>query len=128
MSTETQKRLRQRIMQLEVEQSKQRQELTGMAKEALTDFQNGSFIQRAVHSLLTNKQAHKDLFSSLMPVVSSFISGIILRKTKHNNLRWITALGQLGIDGLSSSYGSKIKNYAHALFEVGKDLFSKKTS
>ncbi len=128
MATEAQKKLRFRIEKLEIEQAKQRDELKVMLKEASKDFQPGNFIRKSMQGFLEDKQLHKDIFTTVTPIVTSYISGVIMQKTKYTKVRLLAALGQLGINGISSTYGETIQHYIKTYFDLGKELFSKKKS
>lgn len=126
MATEAQKLMRARIRQLEAEQDRQRDELKVMAKEVVGEFQSGRFIRNSIHGLLSDKTLQKDVLGTITPIITSLISGTIMQKTKHTKVRLLTVLGQLGINGITSTYGSVIQKYLRAYVKVGKDLLSKK--
>ncbi|MFV0365029.1 MAG: hypothetical protein ACK5JS_00785 [Mangrovibacterium sp.] len=126
MATKAQIQLRTRIKQLKSEQTQQRKELTVVLKDVAQDFQSGNFIKQAVHSLLRDTNLQKDFLSTITPIVTSFISGTVMRKTKHTKIRLLTAIGQLGINGITSTYGDTIQKYVKAYAKVGKSLFTKK--
>ncbi|MFV0521627.1 MAG: hypothetical protein ACK5MI_04220 [Mangrovibacterium sp.] len=128
MATKVQKQLRTRIKQLKTDQAKQRDDLSVMLKEVSADFQSGNFIRKAVHGLLLDKQLHKDLFSTITPIITSYISGVVMHKTKYTKVRVLAALSQLGINGIASTYGETIQKYIKVYAKVSKNLFSKNKS
>ncbi|MFV0291557.1 MAG: hypothetical protein ACK5IJ_11785 [Mangrovibacterium sp.] len=128
MATEAQKLLRAKLRQLEVEQDQQRDDLKIMIKSVVQDFQSGDFIRTAVRGLLFDKKLHKDLFETITPVVSSFISNTVMHRTSSMKVRLLAALGQIGFESIKSNYGDTIQKYGRAYFDVFKELFTSKKS
>lgn len=120
MATAEQKHLRARIKELETQQEKHKEELKAVLKIASDEFQPKNIANKLISGFVADKKFRNDIFSTIYPIVTSFVSNTFIKRSSNLKSQILVALSQLGISS-AANHTNSIKNYSRAIFALAKE-------
>ncbi len=126
MPTEAQKKLRNRVKELELLQELQKEEFKRVIKNVGQELKPIALFRNFLHDVVNdNKQIKSNLFSVFSSLATTIISNSIIGKNRRLRTRLLTSIGKFGVDKLVYNYSDNFRKYYNAILEVAKDSFSK---